>query len=87
MPTTDRFRVLNRVSTGTDHSAGSVPSCEGSGDGSEAPPPLVGGLADSGPCPAQPRRGGPGEYGWQYAPNENKLEYGMLPKAVELVSN
>ncbi|XP_045922581.1 tetratricopeptide repeat protein 33 isoform X2 [Micropterus dolomieu] len=44
---------------GSDHSAGSVPCCEGSGDGSEVPPPLVGGLADSGPCPAQPGRGGP----------------------------
>lgn len=64
---------MSDVSTGTDHFAGSVPCCEGWRDGSEIKPPLVGGLADSGPRPAQPWRGGPGEYGWQYTPNENAL--------------
>lgn len=52
---------MSYFSTGTDHSAGSVPRCEGSRDGGEVPSPLVGRLADSGPCPAQPGGGGPGE--------------------------
>lgn len=52
---------MSSFSTGTDHSAGSVPRCEGSRDGGEIPSPLVGRLADSGPRPAQPGGGGPGE--------------------------
>lgn len=47
---------------GTDHSAGSVSGCEGSRVGSKVPSPLVGGLADSWPSPAQPWGGGPGKY-------------------------
>lgn len=58
-------QTMSFLSTGTDHPAGVVPRCEGSGAGGEVPPPVVGGLADSGPCPAQSGRGGPGEYDWQ----------------------
>lgn len=53
---------MSYFSTGTDHSAGSVPCCEGSRAGTEVPPPLVGGLADSWPSPAQPGGGRPGKY-------------------------
>jgi len=49
------------LSTGADPSPGSVSRGEGGGDGGEVPPPVVGGLADSGPRPAQPGGGGPGE--------------------------
>ncbi|CAF88865.1 unnamed protein product, partial [Tetraodon nigroviridis] len=45
------------------HAAGSVPCRGGGRDGREAGPPVVGGLADAGPRPAQPGGGGPGESG------------------------
>lgn len=61
---------MSPFSAGTDHSAGSVPCCAGSRDGSEASSSLVGGLADPGPCPAQPGRGGPGELAKNNQPNE-----------------
>lgn len=49
------------VSAGAVHPAGGVPCCGGGRDGREAQPPVVGGLANSGPRPAQPGRSGPGE--------------------------
>lgn len=55
--------VLICPSAGAVHFAGGVSRCGGRWDGPEAPPPVVGGLADSGPGPAQPGRGGPGESG------------------------
>lgn len=49
------------VPAGAVHPAGGVPRRGGSRDGREAQPPVVGGLANAGPRPAQPGRGGPGE--------------------------
>lgn len=50
-------------SAGAVHPAGSVSRCGGGGAGREAQAPVVGGLANAGPRPAQPGRGGPGESG------------------------
>lgn len=69
---------MSDISAGADHLTGSVSRREGCRDGREVPPPVVGGLADSGPCPAQPGRGGPGEYSWEHTPDENTLEYSAL---------
>lgn len=49
-------------SAGAVHPAGSVPRRGGGRDGREAQPLVVGGLANSGPCPAQPGRSGPGKF-------------------------
>lgn len=48
-------------SAGAVHPAGSVPRRGGSRDGREAQPHVLGGLANSGPRPAQPGRSRPGE--------------------------
>lgn len=61
----------DNISAGAVYSAGSVPRCGGRRDGPEAPPPVVGGLADSGPHPAQPGRAGPGESGRILRKNEH----------------
>ena len=46
---------------GADHLAGGVPGGTGGRDGSQAPPLLVGGVANPGSCPAQYGGGGTGE--------------------------
>ena len=66
---------MSCVSTGTEYSAGSVPSSESCRDGRQVPSAVVGGLADPGPCPAQPGRGGHGEYSRQPTPNDNKRRH------------
>lgn len=49
--------------SGTHYPAGGVPSGDGCRDGGEAAAAVVGGLADAGPCAAQPGRSGPGKCG------------------------